>query len=275
VSAWVHTLYFVFLAFLGGLPMPSAGHVSAKALAQIRMAMHGRDDAETRGRALVERAIEAHGGREAWLGKHDVSFSTTWTHYRDGKARFSTRYVVKFPTDPSAARGVVLADENGKPVVMGISGSRSWFFVGEEAHEDAESLKANRAFVKKAVMLLAVPFLLDDASYRVRYDGHEVRGGVEVDRVRVEHGLDPTAYLLFETSSGRFAGMGSVVADVPTTTLGEAHDHEMVQGILIPRTQSFDRVDLISGEVTRAMSVTVDAVRFNNGFTEATFEPPL
>lgn len=270
MNAWVHTLVVVFLFLFGAVPMPArvvSSAVSAPGSPPADPGAHGR--------AVIERAIAAHGGREAWRGKRDVFFSTTWTHFRDGRPRFSSRYLVKFPTSPASARAIVEGNENGKPVLMGISGNRAWFRVGDETHDDAASLKANRAFVKKAYMLLALPFLLDDPAYRVTFDGHEVRSGVDVDRVRVEHGLEPTLYLLFESVSGRFAGMGSVVAESPTTTLGEAHDHEIVQGILIPRSQSFDRVDPLTGRITRALSVSVDAVRFNNGFGEETFEPPL
>jgi hypothetical protein len=274
VSAWVHTLVAVLLSMFAAAPMPARGSSSALPPGAAAPAPSAAT-LESRGRAVLERAIEAHGGREAWRAKRDVSFSTTWTHYREGRPRFSSRYVVKFPTSRISWRAVVEADENGKPVLMGMSGSRSWFRVGDEVHEDAPSLRANRAFVKKAYMLLGLPFLLDDPSYKVLFDGQEVRAGVEVDRLRVEHGLDPSLYLLFESATGRFAGMGSVVAESPTTTLGEAHDHEMVQGILVPRTQSFDRVDPVTGRITRAMSVSVDAVRFDNGFAEETFEPPL
>ena len=222
---------------------------------------------------MVQRAIEAHGGLKAWEGMQDASFDTTWTHYRAGRRSFSTRYRIKFPTS-GPMRAIIEGEENGKPVLMGVSGSRSWFLVGDERREDLESLKANRAFVRWAYALLALPFRLDDPSYRFVHDGEEVRAGALVDRVRVEHGLDPPILYLFDRDSGRLAGLGSMVTDPPTFTVGEAHDLEAVEGILIPRTQVFDRVDPSTGSRTRALSVTVDDVRFRNNFPEATFQPP-
>ncbi|HZI93406.1 MAG TPA: hypothetical protein VFE84_04125 [Patescibacteria group bacterium] len=227
-----------------------------------------------RARKIVERAMAAHGGLQAWLSKKDASFSTTWTHYAGGQPSFSSRYIVKFPTAPGPAPAVVEGDENGKPVLMGMSGSRSWFVVGGERFDDLESLKANRAFVRKAYGLLALPFRLDDSSTDVTYDGDEVRGGAVVDRIKVSNGLDPAALYLFDRETGRLAGMGSEVATPPTAIVSDYAEFTFVDGILVPRRQVFDRVDLRTGGRSRILTVSVDGVRFDNGFPRATFEPP-
>ena len=265
MSAWVHTLVLFLLVLVGGAPEPARdGSRSAPAA----------PDREARARAIVDRAIEAHGGLEAWRHKKDVVFSTTWTHYRAGRPRFSSRYRVMFPTTPGPRRARIEAEENGKPVLMGVSGSRSWFVVGGAPHEDTASLVANRAFVRKAYALLALPFMLDDPGYRFVYDGHEVRGGQDVDRVQVEQGLEPPMLLLFDSSTGRLTGAGSTVSDRPTTMLGDAHDFEVVDGIAIPTSQTYDRVDPATGAVTRALEVTIETVRFDNGLPARMFEPP-
>lgn len=230
---------------------------------------------QMKAREIVERAISAHGGRQAWLGKRDAVFSTTWTHYRAGQPRFTSRYVVKFPIADGPVRTVVEGEENGKPVVMGVSGSRSWFFVGGERYEDVDSLRANRAFVKKAYGLLAVPFRLEDPSYSLTYDGQEVRFGSVVDRVRVEHGLEPATLYLFDRKSGRLVGMGSAVADPPTFTVSDYVDFIEVDGIVIPRTLVVNRVDMATGGRPRALTVSVDQVKFRNGLPSETFEPPV
>ncbi|MGH9868197.1 MAG: hypothetical protein ACREAA_08550 [Candidatus Polarisedimenticolia bacterium] len=269
MSAWVHTFVAFLVCTLTGVAQ-QPDHV----LRPDTYARGPATEAEAHAHRIIERAIRAHGGREAWQGKKDASFTTTWTHYQQGRPRFSSRYVVKFPTTPGPRRVIVEAEENGKPVIMGMSGVRSWFVVGGEPRDDAASLRANRAFVKKAYGLLAVPFMLDDPSCRFLYDGHEVRGGIDMDRVRAECGLEPSTLLLFESHDGRLAGLGSAVTSPPTSTLGEAHDYEVVQGIAIPRMQTFDRVDPSTGEVSRALSVSVHDVRFDNGFPAEMFEPP-
>ncbi len=230
--------------------------------------------AETRARQIIDRAIAAHGGRQAWRKKKDAAFSTTWTHYKDGEPSFRSRYVVKFPIAAGATAAVVEAEENGKPVVMGVSGSSSWFVVGEERHEDLESLRTNRAFVRRAYGLLALPFCLEEPGYTAVYDGEEVRAGAVVDRVRVERGLEPPGLYLFDRETGRLVGMGSPVSDPPTATVGDADDFTVVEGILIPRTRRFDRIDQLTGTRARALEVSVDLVRFDNGFGPETFEPP-
>lgn len=229
---------------------------------------------ESRARRILDRAIAAHGGRQAWLQKKDAVFDTTWTHYREGRPIISSRYVVKFPIASGPVTAVVESEENGKPVLMGASGSRSWFLVGEERHDDVESLKANRAFVRRAQGLLALPFRLDDASCSLTYDGEQVRSGALVDRLKVEHGLEPPSLYLFDRETGRLVGMGSEVANPPTTMVSDYHDFDEVDGILIPRIQIFDRVDPVSGGRSRALTVSVDRVRFDNGFPPETFEPP-
>ena len=229
---------------------------------------------ETQGRVILERAIRAQGGREAWLRKKDASFSTTWTHYRNGRPATSSRYVVKFPTGPGPVPAIIETEENGKAVLMGISGGRSWFIVGEERHEDLDSLKANRAFVRRAHALLALPFRLDDASYTLEHDGEQMKAGVWVDRVKVSHGLEPTALYLFDKESGRLVGMGSAVADPPTAMVSEYLDFTIVDGIVIPRTQLFDHVDPVTGGRTRALTVSIDHVTFQNDFPPGIFEPP-
>lgn len=229
---------------------------------------------DSRALGIIERAIEAHGGRQAWLGKKDAAFTTTWTHYRGGQRSFTSRYLVKFPIDSGPVRTVVEGDENGKPVLMGISGSRSWFVVGEEHYEDLESLRANRAFVRRAYGLLALPFRLEDPSYSYSYDGEEVRAGAVMDRVRVEHGLEPPSLYLFDRETGRLAGLGSPVSHPPTAMVSQNHDFIQVDGILIPRVQVYERVDALTGGRSKALTVSVNDVRFGNGFSAETFEPP-
>ncbi len=248
------------LAVTGGAPPPLGSVPGA--------------DGETRARSILARAMQAHGGRQAWLGKKDAVFETTWTAWREGQPSVTSRYVVKFPIAPGPVTAVVEGEENGKPVLMGASGSRSWFLVGEERYEDVESLKANRAFVRRAQGLLAMPFRLDDPSYSLSYDGEQVRAGALVDRVQVRHGLEPPGLYLFDRETGRLAGMGSEVADPPTAMVSDLSDFEEVDGILIPHTQVFDRVDAVSGRRSRALIVSVDGVRFHNGLPPETFEPP-
>lgn len=249
---------------------PLCGILAARAAASIP----SPPSADTRARRIIERAITVHGGQQAWLGKKDASFSTIWTHFSGGQPSFSSRYVVKFPTASGTVPTVVEGEENGKPVLMGAFGSRSWFVVGGERFDDVESLKANRAFVRKAYGLLALPFRLDDPSITIGYDGEEVRGGAVVDRVRVSNGLDPAGLYLFDRETGRLAGMGSDVADPPTSIVSDNIDFTLIDGILIPHRQVFDRVDLRTGGRSRILTVSVDVVRFDNGFTSATFEPP-
>jgi hypothetical protein len=229
---------------------------------------------ESRGRQIIERAIAAHGGRQAWLLKKDAVYDTTWTHYRSGRPVTSSRYIVKFPIASGQVTAIVESEENGKPVLMGASGSRSWFLVGQERREDLESLKANRAFVRRAQGLLALPFRLDDPSYSLAFDGEQIRAGALVDRVKAQNGLEPPSLYLFDRETGRLVGMGSEVADPPTAIVSDYYDFEEMDGILIPRTQVFDRVDPVSGGRSRALTVSVDRVRFDNGLPPATFEPP-
>jgi len=229
---------------------------------------------DQRARQIIERAVIAHGGRQAWLSKKDASFSTTWTHYTGGLPSFSSRYVVKFPIAAGPVPTVVEGDENGKPVLMGVSGSRSWFMVGGERFDDVDSLKANRAFVRKAYGLVALPFRLDDPAIDIAYDGEEVRAGAVVDRVRVTSGLEPSGLYLFDRETGRLAGMGSEVASPPTATVSDYTDFAQMDGILIPRRQVFDRVDMTTGGRSRILTVRIDTVRFDNGFAPDIFEPP-
>src|SRR5438093_7815075 len=147
-------------SFIVGLA--TTGLVCLLFVARAAASIPAPPSADVRARQIIERAVSAHGGLQAWLSKKDASFSTIWTHYNGGQPSFSSRYVVKFPIAPGPVPTVVEGDENGKPVLMGVSGSRSWFLVGGERYDDVESLKANRAFVRKAYGLLALPFRLDD-----------------------------------------------------------------------------------------------------------------
>jgi len=229
---------------------------------------------QPKAREIVERAVAVHGGLDVWLGKKDAAFTTTWTRYDEGRPVSSSRYLVKFPVDPGPVRTVVESQENGKPVLMGVSGNRSWFIVGDRRYDDLDSLKANRAFVRKVYDLLALPFRLDDPSCEILYDGQEVRAGAVVDRVKVQHGLDSPRLYLFDRQTGRLAGIGSPVSDPPTNTIGEYHEFDTVDGILIPTLQVFERIDARTGGRSRAFTVSIDRVTFDNGFAPATFEPP-
>ncbi len=230
--------------------------------------------AQSKARDIIERAVAVHGGLRNWLGKKDAAFTTTWIRYDNGRVVSTSRYLVKFPLEPGPVRTLVEGQEDGKPVRMGVSGNRSWFIVGDTRYDDLESLKANRAFVRKVYDLLALPFRLDDPSCRITYDGEEVRAGAVVDRVKVQQGLEPPRLYLFDRATGRLAGIGSPVADPPTSIIGEYHEFSVTDGILIPTLQVFERVDARTGERSHAFTVAVNRVTFDNGFGPDTFEPP-
>jgi len=246
--------------------LPAAGRLRASSIPPT--------GAQSKARAIIERAVAVHGGRDNWLHKKDAAFATTWIRYDNGRAVSTSRYLVKFALEPGPVRTLVEGQEDGKPVLMGVSGNRSWFIVGDTRYDDLESLKTNRAFVRKVYDLLALPFRLDDPACRITYDGEEVRAGVVVDRVKVQQGLDPPRLYLFDRATGRLAGIGSPVADPPTSIIGEYHEFGMMDGILIPTLQVFERVDVRTGERSRAFTVAVNRVTFDNGFGPDTFEPP-
>src|SRR5262245_50818749 len=108
MGAWIHTLIFFLMALVGGAPDTAT---------TARFTGPPAPDAEAHARAIIRRAIDAQGGVEAWRLKKDVAFNTTWTHYRDGRPSFSSRYRVIFPTTAGPRRVVIEAEENGKPVL--------------------------------------------------------------------------------------------------------------------------------------------------------------
>ena len=232
------------------------------------------EPAAQRARDIVERAIGAHGGRQLWRTRHDAIYATTWTHFEQGQPDVSSRYTIKLRLDGRLSEAVVQGEENGRPVLMGMSGWRSWFHVGTDRYEDVASLKANREFVRRAGALLTVPFCLDDPAATLEWDGQEVRSGLVVDRVRVRRPLQPDALYLFDRASGRASGVGSPVADTPSWSLGHYVEFTEVDGILIPSLQIFERHDPVTGRRQRSLSISVDQARFRNGLDPSTFEPP-
>jgi len=263
----------VWLVCLAALSLRSTGRHEPAAPASPSI----NESSAQRARGVVERAIAAHGGRQVWRTRHDAVYATTWTHYEQGRPDVSSRYTVKLrlngPSGP-LSEAVVQGDENGSPVLMGISGWRSWFHVGTQRYEDVASLKANRAFIRRAGTLLTVPFCLDDPGIDLQWDGQEVRAGMVVDRIRAARPLWPDALYLFDRSTGRASGIGSPVSETPTWSLGHYAEFTEIDGILIPSLQIFERHDPATGRRHKSLSISVDQARFRNGLDPSTFEPP-
>ena len=240
----------------------------------IQVLVLGRIDAKADIIRLIgERALRAHGGR-AWALKKDAAFVTTWTHHEGGRRSFTSRYLVKFPIDSGAVRTVVESMGGDRPVIMGISGRRDWFLIGRARQTEPTALRENRRFVTRAYRLLALPFQLDDPAWEFSYDGREVRAGMTLDRLRARRRGAPAGMFLFDRESGRLAGVGSLVADPPTTLVCEYREFTRVDGVMVPSSQVFSRLDPITGRITRVLTISIDGIRFDNGFPRGTFEPP-
>lgn len=198
--------------------------------------------------ALVRRAIEAHGGWDAWAALPAVDYrKTTISLAEDGTASDSTVERHRYALHPGPRMRIDWTDPDGRHVTLMNDGDEAWRFVdGRESRSPLNPHQAwNSTFGSHYVF--GQPFKLTDAGTNLTYLGPDsLEDGTAVEGVRVTYdpgvgssgGMHTWVYYV-DASSGRLAGYrfgeGEAVDPATFTTYGDYAD---VEGVRIYRRRT-------------------------------------
>ncbi len=202
---------------------------------------------------LVRRAIEAHGGWDAWAALPAVDYrKTTISYADDGTVTDSTVERHRYALDPGPRMRIDWTDEDGRRITLMNDGDEAWRFVdGEESRSLTNPHQAwNSTFGSHYVF--GQPFKLTDPGANFEYLGADtLEDGTAVEGLRVRYdpgagsagGMHTWVYY-FDASSGMLAGYrfgeGDAVDPGSLTTYGDFHD---VRGVRLYRRRTAHSVE--------------------------------
>lgn len=233
---------------------------------------------------LVTKVVAEAGGVEALRAKKDVEYTYLYRNGANGKLDVSLeRYV--FDGEKSWARYDVhenLAPNADGPVIQGYDGTTTWETVDGVRTTDPQALKMADFLRKTNFYWFAMTFKLLDPGMRYVYEGRRKVGktSYEVVRIGFEQGVgdvSDTYVVYINPNTWRIDQFLFTVLDFGMTEpLLMKVDYDRVDGVLLPVKRRYAPATWsgkIRGKPQWTDEISV-GVRFDNGFSDALFEPP-
>lgn len=207
-------------------------------------------------RAIVRRAIDAHGGMDAWNRLRDVNWRETFLPFSEGKPETPTVRRTYFKKSPEGRLMIRLEQRDGRieqldensrvhtPVVPGLlvtafDGRDAWWSVDGVVDTSERGKRYARYITKAFAYWFALPFKLLDPGVTLKLLEPERRYDKDFDRVEVTFdsgvGDNPTdGYIyLFDRETGRIHDIDfwRVGRRDTRPRLGQWRNYEQVGGI--------------------------------------------
>lgn len=232
---------------------------------------------------LVRRAIEAHGGWNAWSEKQSVEYVKTTTRFdAEGEPERTIVQRHLYRLRPELGVRIEYHDEEGRDVALLNDGDEAWMVVDGEVDESREARDRAWNSTFGSHYVFAMPFKLTDpgailsaAGDRVLPDGTRARG------VRVDYeegagsagGMHVWTYWFAEEDGRLVANHLTYGPDPGDHDTTEYLEYDEVDGILLPGK----RVGYLSdAEQTRGRKISeirYEEVRFDVATEPETFRP--
>jgi len=202
----------------------------------------GAAERRARGKAIVDRAIDAHGGLAAWRGAGDITFTMvdTWPGLIGALA------APPYPTEPATMRyaynfhlGKGRIEFVGTDEVWGHDSVEGWRSVaGKRVYDDIEDVTF---VVPTLAYFVGLPFKFADPGVNLHYVGADEWNDRPVETVLVTFhegiGAVQDRYLaMFDPESGRFVATTFTVKEQGDLPQGAADylDWQEVGGMVLP-----------------------------------------
>jgi len=234
-----------------------------------------------KGRAIVAKAIAAHGGIEAWRNKIDISFrmNDKWN------SPMGAALLDMWPERKVETRQHYLLRQNAGRIEMetaaghhiwGYSNFHPWALLNGQV--DSENVKSAHFTVPMINYLLELPYRFLDNGAFPEFVNEVKHGDRLYDRVRVTFGLNAGNYPAneyvadFDQQTGRLAFLEHTVREkLPSyfTFRADFNEYQQIDGIWLPSQINFH---LIEPLVDCALhSWQISGARFNTGVNEDFF----
>ncbi len=232
-------------------------------------------ESEERGRAVVERAIEAHGGRDAWERLEDISFAIQDEWF--GLPALGTPWPVPDPTvhytfHYGLNKGLVEFDD-APELQWGYDSVEGWIAEnGERRYADV----ADATFiVPTQAYFFGLPFKFGDDGVRYHDTGMKEIDGKNLDAVLITFGegigaVQDRYEAFFDPDTGRLVYITYTVYEKSPLIEGEARyvEWQTVDGLLVPKRieHNFIRPVHVRSHTMRILEVdlapSVDRARY-------------
>lgn len=231
---------------------------------------------------VVRRAIEAHGGWEAWRALPGVEYrKVTITFEENGAVADSAVERHRYRLHPTAAMRIDGTDDRGRDVALRNVGDQAWKYVdGRRARGPLNRNEAwNSTFGSQYVF--AQPFKLTDVGTNLTHLGPEaLEDGTEVTALQVDYdpgagssgGMHTWVYY-FDRETGLLAGYRFGEGDtVSTDALTRHGDYREVDGVRLFGSRTAYRVTADGSLRTTRVYRHLDPVV--RSFPDSIFQPP-
>ena len=230
---------------------------------------------------IVRRAIDYHGGWDAWTAMETVEFDKTTTRYRpddtvETRRAQHHRYVLR----PALAARIEW-EEEGRKIVLINSGGDAWRIVDGQAATSTEDRNGARNSTFGSHYVFNMPWKLADPGTHLSYAGREtLPDGTVVDKVRVTYdqgagdagGLHTWTYA-FDAESGRLTA-NHLQYEPGKYDSTEYHDDVEVGGLRFASRRLGFAADANGRVGPRVSEIVYENIRFGVPLPEALFQHP-
>jgi len=232
---------------------------------------------------LLQRAIAAHGGREAWQSHRDASFISTLTVFDPrGNATSETIFLHKMILHEGCKgrlESIGLEDE----IIFGLNGADSWMLRAGQLVSDERSTAFIHFDAVSAEYWFQMPFVAAEIPAQLSYEGPATDGSRRWEKVRFVYDATVVVPVNWVVAyvNGETGLIDRLFFEVRTGFLqqklwrAELSEFRQSGGILRERRREYfpvDESDRLLG--TRAAQQIVEHIRFENGFTPELFQRP-
>ncbi len=235
-------------------------------------------------KALVEKMVEACGGKETFYSLGDVQYEYTYQDMASGKKDVSIeRYV--FDGELSWARFTVrenamVPDVNGE-MIQGYDGKESWVTIDGKLADDPQLNKMTDFLRKTNYYWFTMMFKLLDPGVNYEYKGTQEVGGTSYDLVGVTFGENvgdvQDTYVLYINPETHMVDqfLFTVLDFNITEPLLMKVEYREIEGVKLPANRKYAPANwdgaIREGKWTTEIS---DKIVFGNGFSREMFRKP-
>jgi hypothetical protein len=230
---------------------------------------------------IVQRAIDYHGGWDAWAAKETVEFDKTTIRYRpDGTEESRRKQHHRYVLRPEL-KARIEWEKEGRKIALTNSGGDAWRTVDGQPATSEEDRNGARNSTFGSHYVFNMPWKLADPGVHLAYAGREtLADGIVVDKVRVTYdqgtgdagGLHTWTYY-FDTKTGRLTS--NLLEYGPGEyDYTEYIDDRQVEDLRLPARRFGYGADEKGKRGPKVSEIVYENVRFGVPLDEALFQRP-
>jgi hypothetical protein len=205
--------------------------------------------------SIIEKSIEAHGGKEAWEKAQTISMvRDLWLFDEDGNVESHARQENEFRLKPYFEAKMSWEKDSIQHRVI-FDGLKTQYWMGGNEIQNEGFLQSKKRDIDAAFYVLTKPFDLLGESKNLTYEGRsELSGGISVETVKVVDGdpEDPNVdiwWYYFDPQSFEILAYKVKTTDHYSLVYNQGWDKST--GIVLPAKRESFRVDALGNHLYR------------------------